>query len=92
MAPTLVVDSPECEDVGDDHRLVGRRVDALDPLGVEVLEQELLPHLAPETHAYCNNVTQPRTNLRFLTCGGGLPRGRCGALWPTPPPTSTPAR
>ena len=46
---TLVVDSPEGEDVGDDHRLVRCRVDALDPLGVEVLEEELLPHLAPET-------------------------------------------
>ena len=90
---TLVVDSPEGEDVGDDHRLVGCRVDALDPLGVEVLEEELLPHLAPETHTHIATLSRNlQTNLRFLTCGGGPQRGRCGALWPTPPPTSTPAR
>ena len=61
----MVVDSPEGEDVGDDHRLVGCRVDALDPLGVEVLEEELLPHLAPETHTYCNIVTQPTNKFEI---------------------------
>ena len=88
---TLVVDSPEGEDVGDDHRLVRCRVDALDPLGVEVLEEELLPHLAPETRIlqHCHATYN---KFEILTCGGGQPRGRCGALWPTPPPTSTPAR
>ena len=45
---TLVIDSPQREDVRDDHRLVGGRVDALDPLGVEVLEQEFLPDFPPE--------------------------------------------
>ena len=48
LQPTLVVDSPERQDVRDNHRLVCGRVDALDSLGVEVLEEELFPHFPPE--------------------------------------------